>query len=98
MVMKNPPHPGLLAKDNIEALGLSIAKAATGLGVTRQQLHKVMTGKSTISPEMAIRFEKAFGVSADTWLKMQAAYDLAQVRTREGSINVSKFIAPLVNA
>ena len=80
MPMKNPPHPGRLVKDEIEALGLSVAKAAEGLGVTRQQLYRVIKGESAISPDMAIRLEKAISGGADFWLRMQAAYDLTQAR------------------
>lgn len=83
MRMKNPSHPGGLVKDNLDELGLSVAAGAQGLGVTRQQLNNVVSGKSAISPEMAVRLEKAFGGSADTWLRMQAAFDLAQVRKRD---------------
>ena len=86
--MKNPPHPGRLVKDNIEELGLSVAAAAEGLGVTRQQLYKIIKEESAISPEMAVRLEKAIGSSADAWLRMQAAYDIAQVRLREDTIKV----------
>jgi antitoxin HigA-1 len=82
MPMKSPPHPGGLVRDNLEELGLSTANAAKALGVTRQQLHNVVTCRSAITPEMAVRFEKAFGGAADTWLRMQAAFDLAIVRAR----------------
>jgi addiction module HigA family antidote len=85
-MMKNPAHPGALIRDDIEALGLSVAEAATGLGITRQQLYRVIGGVSSVSPEMAIRLEKALGGSADTWLRMQANYDLAQVRSRTISV------------
>jgi addiction module HigA family antidote len=78
MRMKNPAHPGLLVKDNLDDLGLSVASAAAGLGVTRQQLHRVISGKSAITPDMALRLEAALGGEADFWLRMQAAYDLAQ--------------------
>jgi addiction module HigA family antidote len=88
--MKNPAHPGSLIKDDIEALGLSVAEAAAGLGVTRQQLYKIINGESAVTPEMAIRLEKAFGGSADTWLKMQANYDLARVRARSAEIAVER--------
>jgi len=88
--MKNPIHPGLLVKECLDDLDLSIADAAKGLGVTRQQLHKIVTQKSSITPEMAFRLEKAFGGTADTWLKMQMNYDLAQVRGRASSIVVKK--------
>jgi addiction module HigA family antidote len=90
MRMKNPVHPGKLVKANLEELDLSVAAAAKALGVTRQQLYNVIGGKSAVTPEMAVRFEKAFGGSADMWLRMQAAYDLAQVRRREGQINVRR--------
>lgn len=93
MDMKNPVHPGLLVKECLEDLGLSVAEAAKGLGVTRQQLHKVVAQKSSVTPEMAFRLEKAFGGVADTWLKMQMNYDLAQVRGRSSTIVVRKLVA-----
>ncbi len=90
MPMKNPPHPGRLVKENIEDLGLSVADAAQGLGITRQQLYNVISGKSAITPEMAVRLEKAIGSTADAWLRMQAAHDLAQIRTRRDKIKVRR--------
>jgi addiction module HigA family antidote len=93
MEIKNPVHPGLLVKECIDDLGLSVAEAATGLGITRQQLHKVIARKSSVTPEMAFRLEKAFGGVADTWLKMQMNYDLAQVRGRSSVIIVKKLVA-----
>jgi addiction module HigA family antidote len=90
MPMKNPPHPGGLVKDSLDDLGLSIAEGAKGLGVTRQQLYNLVSGKSGISPEMAVRLEKAFGGSANLWLQMQAAHDLARVRALEGTIAVKR--------
>ena len=90
MPMKNPPHPGAGLKEDIEALGLSVAEAATGLGVTRQQLYRVIRGQSGISPEMALRLEKAIGGTADGWLRMQLNYDLAQIRVRAGSIKLKR--------
>lgn len=93
MSMKNPAHPGALVRGNIEELGLTTAKAAEALGVTRQQLHNVITARSAVSPEMAVRFEKGFGGSADMWLKMQANYDLAAVRARDSEINVTRLVA-----
>ena len=90
MPMKNPAHPGTLVKDNIDELGLSVAAAAAGLGVTRQQLYKVINGVSAVTPEMAVRLEKAFGGSADAWLRMQANFDLAQVRARRSAIDVKR--------
>ena len=90
MEMKNPVHPGELVKACLDDLGLSVAEAAKGLGITRQQLHNVVAGRSSITPEMAIRFEKAFGSTADTWLRMQMNYDLAQTRKRATSITVER--------
>jgi antitoxin HigA-1 len=80
MRMKNPVHPGVLVKANLEELGVSVADAAAALGVTRQQLYNVIGGKSAVTPDMAIRFEKGFGGSADMWLRMQVAYALAEAR------------------
>ncbi len=90
MEMKNPIHPGELVKACLDDLGLSVAEAAKGLGITRQQLHNVIAGRSSVTPEMAIRFEKAFGSTADTWLRMQMNYDLAQIRKRAANIAVGR--------
>ena len=88
------PHPGSLIRDNIDALGLSVAESAAGLGVTRQQLYRVINGQHGVTPEMALRLEQAFGGSADTRLRMQINYDLAQLRARAG-VSVKR-IAPKV--
>jgi len=95
MEMKNPVHPGVLVAECLADLGLSVAEAAKGLGITRQQLHNVIAGRSSVTPEMAIRFEKAFGSTADTWLRMQLNYDLAQMRKKEDNIVVAR-LAPKV--
>jgi len=95
MPMKNPPHPGEMIGDSIDEMGVSIVDAAKALGVTRQQLHNVIAGRSAISPEMAIRLERALGSTADTWLRLQANYDLAQVRANATSIKVTR-LAPKV--
>jgi addiction module HigA family antidote len=92
MPMKNPAHPGALAKANLDELNLSVAEAAKALKITRQQLHNVIKGKSAVSPEMALRFEKAFGGSADMWLRMQAAYDLAQARKHQAKLNIPRLV------
>lgn len=86
--MKNPPHPGGLIRENIEALGLSVAEAAEGLGVSRQQLYRVVKGQHGVTPEMALRLEKAFGGSADFWLRLQMSFDLALARGNAGRIKV----------
>jgi antitoxin HigA-1 len=93
MPMKNPSHPGRLLKDDIEALNLTVAVAAEGLGVTRQQLYNVINGKSGITAEMAVRLEMAIGGTADGWLGMQVAYDLAQIRLRKTKIKLKR-LAP----
>ncbi len=92
MPMKNPVHPGTLARANLDELGLSVAEAAKTMKVTRQQLHNVIQGRSAVSPEMALRFEQAFGGSADMWLRMQVAYDLAQVRKRRREMNIPRLV------
>lgn len=95
MPMKNPPHPGRgIRTACLEPLGLSISEGANILGVTRQALHNVITGKSGISPEMAIRLSKAFGSTAETWLRMQVAYDLAAARKDEAKIKVYRQHVP----
>jgi addiction module HigA family antidote len=91
MPMKNPPHPGrTILHDCLDPLGLTVTAGAKVLGVTRPTLSKLINGKAGISPEMAIRLEKAFGSTADAWLRMQAAYDLAQARKREKDIKVER--------
>ena len=93
MSMFNPPHPGRMVRQEcLEALGLSVTEGAKVLGVTRQALNNLVNEKAAISPEMAIRLEKAFGSTADTWLRMQAAHDLAQARKKAGKINVQRFV------
>src|SRR6202049_54289 len=91
MPMKNPPPPGRSIRTAcLEPLGLSVTKGAKVLGVTRQTLNNVINGKSGISPEMAIRLTKAFGSTAETWLRMQLAYDLAAARKNESQIKVRR--------
>jgi len=91
MSKRNPPHPGLsLRYDCLEPLGLTVTEAAAALGVTRQALNNLVNGKSGISPEMAIRLAKAFGSTAEAWLRMQMAYDLAAARRHEGEIAVKR--------
>jgi len=81
MTMKNPPHPGgVVLRQCIEPLGLTITEAAEALGVTRNTLSELVNGKRGISPEMAVRLSKVFGGSAESWLIQQAQYDLSRVR------------------
>ena len=92
--MQNPPHPGgIVRRQCLEPLGLSVTEAAAGLGVTRQALSDLLNGKAGISVEMAIRLSKAFGSSAETWLGLQSAFDLAQARERARDIKVRSFKA-----
>lgn len=92
MPMKNPPHPGHSIKDAcLEPLQLSVTAGAKLLGVTRHTLSRVVNGQSGISPEMAIRLEKAGWSNADHWLSLQAAYELAQARKRENQIKVERY-------
>ena len=91
MPMKNPPHPGRgIRTACLEPLGLSVTEGAKVLGITRQALNNVVNGKAAISPEMAIRLAKAFGSTAETWLRMQLAYDLAAARKDESKIRVQR--------
>ncbi len=80
MPMHAPVHPGRLLKSAIEDLDLSVAEAAKALGVSRMQVHRIVKGQSAISADMAIRLEAVVGSTADAWLRMQAAYDLARIR------------------
>jgi antitoxin HigA-1 len=87
MPMHNPPHPGLTVRhDCLEPLGLTVTEGAKVLGVTRQALNNLVSGKAGISPEMAVRLSKAFGATPEMWLRLQIAYDLAQVRRQKISV------------
>src|SRR5437763_16728451 len=91
MPMKNPPHPGHSIKDAcLDALGLSVTDGAQLLGVARHTLSRVINGQAGVSPEMAIRLEKAGWSNAGHWLRLQAAYDLAQARRNEDAIKVRR--------
>ena len=92
MPMKNPLHPGLSVKMNcLDALDLSVTEAAKVLGVARHTLSRVINGQAGISPEMAIRLEKAGWSNAEFWLRRQASYDLAQARRHEDEIKVERY-------
>ena len=91
MRMKNPPHPGLSVRhDCLEPLGLSVTEAARKLGISRKQLSGIVNCRSGISPEMAIRLDKAFGGGAGTWYRLQAAWDLAQAMKKADRIEVER--------
>ena len=94
MPMKDPPHPGLSVRhDCLEPLALTVTDGARVLRVSRQALNRVVNGKAGISPEMAIRLDKAFGGSADAWLALQSAYDLALARTAARHIDIKRYVA-----
>jgi addiction module HigA family antidote len=90
-----PPHPGEFIRDEIlEELGLSVGQAADVLGVRRATLSDLINGKAALSPEMALRIEKAFGVDMETLLRMQAWHDANAMRRRAGEINVKRYRPP----
>ncbi len=92
MAMKNPPHPGSSIKENcLDPLDLNVTEAAKVLGVARHTLSRVLNGHAGISPEMAIRLEKAGWSNAEFWLQRQGAYDLAQARRNEDQIKVERY-------
>ena len=91
--LKNPPHPGGFVKTEIiEPSGLTVTAAATVLGITRTTLSTFLNGRSALSPEMALRIEKAFGVSMETLMRMQNSYDISQARLREADIRIERFV------
>ncbi len=94
MPMHNPPHPGgLIRRQCLEPLGLSVTEAAGGLGVTRQALSELVNERAGVSVEMALRLSKAFGSSPETWLGLQTAFDLWHAQRRTKSMKVRAFAA-----
>lgn len=90
--LKAPAHPGGFVKSEILGpLSLSVTRGAQVLGVTRAALSALLNERARLSPEMAVRIEKAFGVSMDTLMRMQTGFDIAQARKREGEIVVAPF-------
>ena len=91
MAMKKPSHPGAIVREAItEGLGISITAAAEGLGVSRKQLSELVNERAGISPEMAIRLAVGVGSTADHWLRLQMAFDLATAREQGRELNVRK--------
>jgi antitoxin HigA-1 len=91
MPMKNPPHPGdFIRTEIIQPAGLSVTAAAAALKVSRPALSSLLNGKASLSGDMALRIEKAFGVTMDTLVRMQSAYDIARTRLRERHIRVRR--------
>jgi addiction module HigA family antidote len=92
MPMKNPPHPGRIVLEEIlEPLRLNVTSGAKILGVRRQALNNLVNQRAGISAEMAVRISKAFGASAETWLRMQFSYEFAQARRIVGTIHVRRY-------
>lgn len=92
MPMKNPSHPGRSIRENcLEPLSLNVTDAARMLGVARHTLSRVLNGRSSVPPEMAIRLEKAGWSTAEFWLRRQTAYDLVQARKDEDRIKVERY-------
>jgi addiction module HigA family antidote len=93
MPMKTPPHlGGVIRREIIEPLGLSVTDAASALGVTRQALSNLLNERTSLSADMALRIEKAFGPKMDHLMRMQLAFDLAETRSREGDIKVKRVV------
>ncbi len=87
-----PSHPGdFIRTEIVEELGLTVTKAAAILGVRRATVSALLHGRSALSPEMALRVEKAFGVSMDMLLRMQAWWDASQMRAREADVRVQRY-------
>ena len=92
MAIKTPPHPGRSIRENcLDPLGLSVTEAARVLGVARHTLSRVLNGHAAISPEMAIRLEKAGWSNAEFWLRRQTTFDLVQARKDEDRIIVRRY-------
>jgi addiction module HigA family antidote len=94
MAMKNPPHVGgLIGREVIEPLGLTVTEAARLLGVGRQALSSLLNGKAALTSAMGLRVEKAFGPKLEHLMRMQLAYDLAQARKMEHGVRVKRYVA-----
>ena len=97
--MKSPAHPGgFVLSEVIAPLGLSVTDAARALGVTRPALSALLGVRAALSSEMALRIEKAFGVSMDTLMRMQSSFEIARARRREGEIDVAPFAGKMAAA
>jgi addiction module HigA family antidote len=91
--MKNPPHPGeLIRTEIVDALGLTVSKTADVLKVRRATLSDLLHGKAALTPEMALRIEKAFGPDMNHLLRMQLAYDVAKARAHAAEIDVERYL------
>ena len=94
MPMRCPQHPGeIVLRQCLDPLGLTVERAAEGLGVTCQTLSQIVSGDADVSADMAIRLSKAFGSRPETWLRMQMAYNLRHIRERGDDVSVELFVA-----
>jgi addiction module HigA family antidote len=92
MEMKDPVHPGeLIAEEVLAPLGLSVTSAARVLGVGRQALSAFINARASLSPDMAVRIEKAFGPKWEVLMRMQLQYDMAKMRPRVKDIKVKRY-------
>ena len=92
MPMKSPPHPGRVVRLScLEPLGLTVTEAARVLGVSRQALSNLVNERARISSAMAIRLAKAFGSTTETWIRLQAAYDVAKAVEQEDQIQLDRY-------
>ena len=92
MEMKAPPHPGeIIAEDVLKPLGVSVTEAARALGVGRQALSAVLNGRAKLTPEMAVRVEKAFGPKWEVLMRLQLQYDVAEMRKHTKDIKVKRY-------
>ena len=99
MPIKNPPHPGRIVRQEcLQPLGLSVTDGAKALGVSRNALSELVNERRGISPEMAIRLDKAFGGGADSWHLMQANYDMAKAAKGADKIRVKRLRQPVLSA
>ena len=94
--MARPSHPGQFVRmEVIEPLSITVTEAAKAMGVTRPALSALLNGRTSLSPDMALRIEKAFGPRMDTLLRMQTAFDIAKTRDRAGEIKVKRYVVPV---
>jgi antitoxin HigA-1 len=97
--MKRPSHPGAFVRLMVlEPLDLNVTQAAKALGVTRPALSALLNERSSLSADMAIRIQKAFGPDMETLMRMQNAYDIAEARKREGRIAVKRYVPKVAAA
>jgi addiction module HigA family antidote len=93
MQANTPPHPGELVGDRLGELGWTMVDAAKGLGISRQQLHNIVSGRCAVTPHLAVKLERAIGGAADSWLHLQNAYDLARLH-QSGDVDIVERFTP----